>query len=191
MAYTKLEAINAMLTAVGESVVLTYVEGASDVANAEAVLNQETRNVLAIGWDCNVDDGVELTPDTDGRIAVPEDALQIDPVDPYVKVVQRGEFLWDKTNLTDIFDKPIKFRIVRLVDFEGLPYPLAARIAAQAAVRYQAGYVGSPTLDRSAKEALQAADAQAQDAESDSDDYNVLDNVDIAWFRRDVRRTRL
>jgi hypothetical protein len=188
MPYTKLQAINAMLTSVGESTVLTYVEGATDVANAETVLDNETLIVLGAGWDCNTDDGVELSPDADGRIAVPIDALQIDPIDPRRRVVQRNGFLWDKDRLTATFDGPIKFRIVRALPFDGLPYPLQRRIAAQAAMRYQQSYVGSPTLDKSAKEDLMAADAQAQDAESDSDDFNLFDNADIAWFRRNVRR---
>jgi hypothetical protein len=188
MALTKLQAINSMLTSVGESAVLTYVQGASDVANAEAVLDHETLVVLGIGWDCNTDTDVEMTPDTDGRIAVADDILQIDPMDSRIRVVQRNRFLWDKDKLTDVFDDPIKCRVVRALDFDGLPFPLQRRIAAQAAMRYQQSYVGSPTLDRSAKEDLMAADAQAQDAESDSDDYNILDNIDVARFGRYVRR---
>lgn len=185
---TKLQAVNHMLSAVGEQTVLTYVEGASDVANATAVLDGETLAVLAIGWDCNTDDGVELQPDADGHIAWPADALQCDPLDAGKRYVKRGEFLWDKDNLTDVFESPVKVRVVRALDFEALPYPLQRRIMTQAAVRYQGAYVGSSALDRAAREDLMAADAQAQDAESESDDYNVLANMDIAWFRRDVKR---
>ena len=81
MPFTNLQAINAMLTAVGETAVLTLVSGASDVTNAQTILDTETLKVLSKGWHCNSDSGVTLNPDVNGKIAVPVDALQIDPSD--------------------------------------------------------------------------------------------------------------
>lgn len=184
MAYTKLEAINEILTSVGESAVLTYVQGASDVVNAETVLDLETRAVLSTGWECNTDEDFELVPDSDGRIAVPADALVVDPVDPYQRITMRKGYLWDKEKHTDVIGKPVRCRVVRDMAFEEVPYHVQRRIVAQAVVRYQNSYVGSPTLDKAAQANLAAADAQAQDIEADVDDYNILDNVDIAWHRR-------
>lgn len=179
---TKLQAINEMLTAVGETAVLTTVEGASDTVNAETVLDAETLKVLSKGWHANTDENVTLSPDVDGFINVPTNALQIDPVDRRIDLVSRGGRLWNRTDNTDIFDAPVVVKIIRALPFEDLPYPLQARIVAQAILKYQRAYVGSKQLDDFNREELGAAEADARDAEVESDDYNILDNADALPF---------
>lgn len=179
---TKLQAINEMLTAVGETAVLVTVEGASDTVNAETVLDAETRKVLSKGWHANTDENVTLTPDVDGFIAVPTDALQVDPVDRRVDLVKRGGRLWNRTDNTDVFDAPVVVKIIRNLPFEDLPFPLQSRIVAQAVVKYQRAYVGSKQLDEFNGDELIMAETDARDAEVESDDLNMLDNADALPF---------
>ncbi|MDR6455501.1 hypothetical protein J2788_005011 [Variovorax paradoxus] len=177
-----------MLIAVGEQIILVEVEGAGDYANCSAVLDAETTKVLAKGCFFNTDREVELQPDANGKIAVADNILQIDPVDPSLRIVQRGGFLYDLDNQTDVFTAPVTVTRILNFTFEQCPFTVQREVVARAAMTYQRGYVGSPQLDAFAKEERLEATADAQDAESDSDDYNILDNPDLAYLRRQTYR---
>jgi hypothetical protein len=188
MSLTRLQAINQLLTPVGETVILVEVAGAGDYANCSQVLDAETLKVLAKGWAFNSEKEVEYTPDVDGKIAVPPEALQIDPSDRSNDYVQRGAFLYDKDNKTDVFTAPVKCDVVLAFPFEDCPFNVQRQIVAQAAMAYQRSYVGSKQLDEFAKEERFEAGADAADAESDVDDYNILDNPDLFYLNRRTYR---
>lgn len=177
-----------MLTPVGEQVILVEIEGAGDYANCSAVLDAETLKVLAKGWAFNSEKEVEFTPDVDGKIAVAPETLQIDPSDRREDFVQRGPFLYNKTKKTDVFTKPVKCDVIRSFPFEDCPYMVQRIIVAQAAMAYQRAYVGSKQLDEFAQEERGEAGADALDAESDVDDYNILDNPDLYYLSRRTYR---
>jgi len=185
---SRLQAINQMLTAHGEQIILVEVEGAGDYANCSAVLDAETTKVLAKGCFFNTDRKVELTPDVDGKIAVADNVLQIDPVDPSLQIAQRGAFLYDLDNQTDVFTKPVTVTRILNFPFEQCPFAIQREIVARAAMAYQRGYVGSAQLDAFAKDERLEAVADSHDAESDSDDFNILDNPDLAYLHRRTYR---
>ncbi|WPH18226.1 hypothetical protein [Variovorax paradoxus] len=185
---SRLQAVNQMLTPVGEQVILVEFEGAGDYANCSAVLDAETLKVLAKGWAFNSEKEVEFIPDVDGKIAVPPETLQIDPSDRREDYVQRGSFLYDKINKTDVFTESVKCDVVRAFPFEDCPFMVQRIIVAQAAKVYQRSYVGSPQLDAFAQEERDEAGADALDAESDVDDYNILDNADLSYLNRRTYR---
>jgi len=184
MALTKLQAINEILTSVGETAMLTLVAGATDATNAEVILDAEARKLLARGWAFNTDERFTLANNSDGRVPVPADVLQIDATDPDLDYVQRGGFLWDRARNTDLLWAPAECRVVRDLPFESCPYHIQRQIVARAAQKYQRSYVGSPQLDGFATEETLMATADGADAEADSDDYNVLDNPELAYLRR-------
>lgn len=177
-----------MLTPVGEQVILVEIEGAGDYANCSAVLDAETLKVLAKGWAFNTDKEVEMTPDVDGKIAVPPGTLQIDPTDSREDYVQRGAFLYNKIKKTDVFTSTVKCDVVKAFAFEDCPYMVQRIIVAQAAKVYQRSYVGSEQLDKFAQDERQEAGADALDAESDVDDYNILNNPDLFYLHRRTYR---
>lgn len=177
-----------MLTPVGETVILVEIEGAGDYANCSAVLDAETLKVLAKGWSFNTEKAVEYAPDVDGKILVPDNVLTIDPSDRSEDYVQRGGFLYNKTERTDVFSEPVKCDVILAFPFEECPYMVQRQIVAQAAMAYQRSYVGSPQLDEFAKEERLEAGADAADAESDVDDYNILDNADLFYLHRRTYR---
>lgn len=188
---SRLEAINEMLTAVGEQVILVEIEGAGDYANCSAVLDAEARKVLAKGWFFNTENNVELTPGADGKIAIPSNVLQIDPEDPALKLAQRGAFLYDLSKRTDTFTDPVEVKWVLNFPFEDIPYHVQRQIVATAAQKYQRGFVGSKLLDDFGQAERAEAGADAGDTESDVDDYNILDNPDLAYLRRQTYRRGL
>lgn len=181
---SRLQAINQMLIAVGEQVILVEVAGAGDYANCSAVLDAETTKVLAKGWDFNTDKDVEFAPDVDGRIALGNNVLRIDPQDRSRRITQRGLFLYDKTNKTDVFTAPVTAHRILDFPFEQCPYNVQREIVGRACKVYQRAFVGSQQLDQFALEEQAEATADARDAEVDGDDFNMLDNPDLWYVRR-------
>ncbi|KQV99971.1 hypothetical protein [Rhizobacter sp. Root1221] len=180
---TRLEAVNQIMVAIGESVILQEIEGAGDYANASAVIDAETRKVLAKGWSFNTEIQ-DLSPDVDGIVTVADNVLSIDPVDPGLDAVQRGARLYDRKTRSFVFTAPVEVRVILNFPFEDVPYAVQNQIVAMSAKKYQRGYVSSDTLDNYAREESAEAGADAADAESDVDDYNILDNPDLAYLRR-------
>lgn len=183
MALTRLQAVNRMLTAVGESVILVEVAGAGDYANCSDILDQVTQEVLLKDYKCNTETRT-LTPDADGHIAVPPECLKVDPVDPYLDYTFRAGNLYDRANATDVFEKPVEVRVTLGLRFEDIPFSLQLEVTAKAARRYQKFYVGSQTADGFLKEDEAIAASIAEDAEADAEDYNLLDTAELSWLRR-------
>ncbi|OJB09075.1 hypothetical protein BGV52_15415 [Burkholderia ubonensis] len=183
MALTRLQAVNRMLTAVGESVILVEVAGAGDYANCSDILDQVTQEVLLKDYKCNTERR-SLTPDTEGHVAVPPEVLKVDATDPRLDITFRAGRLYDRENASDVFDKPVEVDLTLGLRFEDLPFSLQLEIAAKAARRYQKFYVGSQTADGFLKEDEAVAASIAQDAEADTEDYNLLDTYELSWLRR-------
>jgi hypothetical protein len=186
---TKLAAINEILVSVGETPALTLVSGAADTTAAETVLDAETRKVLARGWSFNTEEDVEFTPDVSGFLAYPADAIQVDEMPSErrdVQLVKRGTRLMNKTGNTFVFTGPVQCKVIRLLPFDDIPYHVQRVITAQAAKYYNRAYVGSGALDSAAGDELIMAVGAHEDAESETDDLNMLENYDV--FGRLARR---
>ena len=68
-AMTELEAVNVLLTTIGEAPVNTLTgKQTTDVAIAQQVLNEVNREVQSRGWHFNTEYDVELIPDTSNNI---------------------------------------------------------------------------------------------------------------------------
>lgn len=185
---TKLQAINEILTAAGEQAVLTLVTGAADSTNAETILNQETLKVLAKGWVFNTENGIEIQPDANGRIAIPVDAIRVDPQDQSINLVERGGFLYDPVKRTNVIGKAVKLNIVRSLSFEDVPYTVQDYIVQRAKKKYQRAYVGSQALDAFNRSDEADAQATAVDADAEDGDYNILNKVEISDMAMGLRR---
>lgn len=181
---TRLEAVNQMLQAVGESVILVEVAGAGDYANCSSIIDQITKQVLAKDWHFNTEVRT-FTPADDGTIAVPPEVLKIDPVRKTDDYVQRQGQLYDRQNCTFTFTGPVQCNVTLAFAFEDCPYHVQQKIVADATAKYQRNYVGSTTADKFLQEDRAEAGADTEDAEATVDDYNMLtDNPDLQWIHR-------
>lgn len=152
MTSTKLDAVNSMLFAIGESPVNTLEGGnAVDAVMAEQVLDTVSREVQSEGWPFNSDTCFPLTrPMLEPfYIYVPETALACDPTDKHSNIVVRGDKLYDRDNHSFIFPEPttVECDIVWLLPFDELPETAKRYITIRAARIFQAGAVGSDKLD--------------------------------------------
>ena len=75
---TKLEAVNSMLGHIGEAPVNTISNATAlpiSASVAVSVLDETSREVQLQGWHFNTEVDVELTPDGDGNITIPDNAV--------------------------------------------------------------------------------------------------------------------
>src|SRR5690625_2594528 len=148
---SKLDAVNTMLFAIGESPVNTLEGGtAVDAVTAVQTLDMVTREVLTEGWPFNTEKRFPLVRHAFAPhvIYVPDSALQCDLPDKPLQNVVRGTPLYDLPRHTFEFpDTPkIECDIVWYLDFEELPETARRYIAVRATRIFQDGAVGSETI---------------------------------------------
>lgn len=150
---TELEAVNEMLMSIGQSPVNTLtVSGIKDVSIAHQRLQQATRRTLTRGYTFNTDEDYELSPDVDGIVILPSNALRIESMDTANLVMRRhpnkGMAVYNKDERTFIFTAPVSLKIIWAFPFGDLPETARNYIATVAARRFQSKAIGSQILDR-------------------------------------------
>ena len=106
-ATTELEAINVMLSAVGEAPINSLAGTLPvDARQAQSFLNEASKEIQSEGWSFNYEYDVVLTRDAGNSIALPTSALRVDVSvanHPDIDPVQRGLKLYDRKNHTFSF----------------------------------------------------------------------------------------
>lgn len=173
---TELDAINIMLSVIGEAPVNTIsVTGLGDVAVAKQILNEVSREVQEKSWVFNTEDNVPITPTVEGYVNVPTNVLRIDAANSEpLDVVQRGERMYDRRNRTFSFDNTYKFNITYMLDFNEIPQAARYYITIRAARKFAKRVLGSNEIDRLTQEDEFQALVALQDMDTDVADYNIL-----------------
>jgi hypothetical protein len=149
---TQLQAINQMLTGIGQAPVVSLDIANPEIATALSILDSVNREVQGEGWNFNTEINYPFTPDIDGTITIPENVLQISDnknsnVQEYQTVLRNGK-LYDKIAHTYIFPtaNPILCDVVWLFDFEDLPQVFQDYITQRAARVFAGSVVGSKEM---------------------------------------------
>ena len=186
-----IEAINMMLSVIGEAPINTVVGATSDANIAQIILREVSREVQSRGWLCNTEYDVPLSRDSENKIPLPTNVLRlsIDPVNLSASrtPVQRGNWLYDVQNRTFEFTGDVKARIVYFLDFTDLPEPIRRYITIKAARVFQDRMMGAETTH--AYTAVDEAQAFqiAISSEAVTRGASMLDNPEIAyWSRRSI-----
>ena len=134
---TKLESVNIMMAAIGESPINT-LQGVLPVDAQLAVdtLHEQNKTVQNEGWSFNTEIDVTLTRDNFKKIALPTDVLRVDAnihQHPSVDPIQRGVQMYDRLNNTFEFDDDLICTIVYFRSFEEIPEPARNYITIKAA----------------------------------------------------------
>jgi hypothetical protein len=183
VATTELEAVNTMLTTIGESPVNTISESTADTRIAYIILGEVNRATQIRGWHWNTESDVTLTPDgTTKEITLGTDIVRVD-VDERrysnVNVIQRGTKLYDKKNHTYQFSEPLKAEVVYLRTFAEMPEQARYYIIVRSARLFQQRMIGDATGSAFSSEEETTALLALQNAEDETADYNILDQYDI------------
>lgn len=176
---TELEAVNVLLTTIGEAPVNTLTGNqVTDVSIAQQVLNEVSREVQAQGWHFNTEQGVELSPNISGDIAIPADTARIDAQD--FNTVTREDKLFNLTDRTFTFASKIKVDIVYYQDFEVLPQQAKKYITTRAARIYSDRLLNSETIHKMTSRDEQRALIDLKEYEGDTGDYNMMDSFSVS-----------
>ena len=176
---TELEAINTILSVIGESPIssTSEISSVADAVTAQSILSEVSRQVQTKGWHFNSDKQITLSPDAySGEITVPPNCLRVDTSgnDRDVDVVHRGTRLYDRTKHTYKISKPLVVDMIVLLPFTELPQSARHYITIKAARIFQSRTVGSEALYQFT--ALDEKDAlvDLKKAEGITGDYNIL-----------------
>lgn len=173
----ELAAVNDMLAAIGEAPVNT-LEGDSnaDVANARRILNKVNTEVQSRGWTFNIEEGVQLTPDSFSKlINYMPDYLDVKSPSGATTYVNRGGFLYDRVNRTDQFDAPVDVRLIVLKSFDEMPVQFRTYIIAKASRRFNIRFFGAAEVEATLQEEESEAWRAVQEFELDYGAHNMLE----------------
>lgn len=174
---TELEAINTMLSTIGESPVNTVEDtGNVDVVIARQILQSVSREVQARGWHFNTEKNYNITPDSEGYLVLPNTVLKVDTVypDDSKDVVVRGSKLYDRENHTYVFTDAVKVDMTVLLTFDELPEVARNYVTIRASRIFQERVVGSDTLQAFNSQDEARAMVSLMEYEADTADLNIL-----------------
>lgn len=178
---TELQAINQILSSVGQAPVTTLERTNPDVAISYDTLNEVSRVVQSEGWTFNREYNYPFAPNEKGEIGYPPNVLQLDAStdpryysnDQYDTIRREGK-LYDRRNHTFKFDKTIFCDVKWYFDWEDLPIPIQDYIVGRAATVVSSRLIGDPEQYQILAQAEGYLRSNAMEYETQQGDYNFL-----------------
>ena len=173
---TKLDAVNIILSNVGQAPVTTIDNDNPMVSMANNILDEVAESMQSEGWSFNHEVAYPFTPDVNGEILVAENIIRLDVADTSSEldpVIRQGK-LYDKRAHTYKFDKQLDLDVTWLLLFEDLPQPAKQYSAIRAANLFAGRAVGSQEQVRFGEREESVARATLLEYECNQGDYNML-----------------
>ena len=185
---THLNAINTMLSAIGESPTTRTIldaESSADVVMAKQILDEVNKEVQAQGWHFNTEYEVEFTPDGSTKhIVLGTNIARIDLApnnedgrDVIVKYTSGEYRLYDKKDKTYEFSGTVKATVVYFYDFIYLPHAAQHYITIKSSRVYQDRVVGSQLHHKFMQVDELRALADLKDWEGETADHSIFDSL--------------
>lgn len=176
---TELDAVNQILSSVGQAPVTTLDLRNPEVAIVLNTLREVNKQVQSEGWMFNTERDYELTPDAVTKeILFPPNILQIDTNrekhHSNYDVIRRNGKVYDRLNHTYEFDNPLKCDIVWMFDYTDLPPNIQAYITARAARMCATKMIGDRELNALLQEQELMTRAAAIEYECNQGDYSMF-----------------
>ena len=189
---TELEAVNILLSAIGEAAVSSLETATTvEVTQAKKLLSNVNRAAQQKGWHFNTEWDVVLTRDTDDRIPLSESILSV--YQPGQLMTIRGRsgsmYAYDLDNNTFTWTKNLNNAVtITLLDFIDSPNTFRQYVTTRAARIFQEeiiGQVSAETVNRQ-EEAEAYADLLDDDAERAGLNvaYGTLDMLNTTQLHR-------
>ena len=176
---TELEAVNTIISTIGEAPVSTLENNSlEDVTAAKNILDETVVDVQSTGWNFNREYNYKINPDTDGNVNIPANAVYADSSNrgntADKDVVIRGTKLYDRENQTFTFTDPQYVDLILILPWDDLPQPARRLITIKAARRFQNRVFGSDSLNGFTQIDETEALVQLEQSDSRSEDANML-----------------
>ena len=180
----KLQAINTMLSAIGEPPVNSLAAQRADSLIALTILDETTRDIQSYGWQFNTDENVVMTPETTtGFLYISDSIVRVDIAytDDTValEVVIRGNRLYNRLTSSFVFTEALTTTQVTLLDFDEMPEIAKRYITIRAARIFQDRVVGSSTLHAFEMQDEITALARLTEYENEVGDYNIFQSESV------------
>jgi len=178
-ASTELDAVNQILSSVGQAPVTTLNLQNPEVAIVLTTLREVNKQVQAEGWVFNVERGYPFSPDSVTKhITYPTNVLQLDTStyhhrDDFNPIRRDGKF-YDKYNHTYEWDKDIQADVTWLFEFEDVPPAIQLYITARAARIAANKMVGDTGLFQLLQEQEIQTKAAALEYDCNQADYSIF-----------------
>ena len=189
---TQLDAVNTMLSAIGEAPVSSLSSGLLEAEVAETILNTVDREVQSMGWHFNTELNKSYAQDSNGEIILGADVLRADATQKVDSkdLVQRGLKMYDRVNNTFTINAEAALDVVVQLDFDDLPEVAKRYVVMRATRIFQDRIVGSNTLHDFQMRDEATALAELREFDKAADDHNIFDNYDtFSIIDRQGRRT--
>lgn len=189
---TKLDAVNTMLSAIGEAPVSSLSSGLIEAEIAETILDTVDREVQSMGWHFNTELNKSFAQDTNGQVILPADILQADAtlLANSPDLVQRGLKMYDRKNHTFNIGVNVALDVVVQIDFDDVPEVAKRYMVLRATRIFQDRVVGSATLHGFHEKDENRALMELREFDKSADDDNIFDNYDtFSIIDRQGRRT--
>ncbi|AHI30274.1 hypothetical protein AU14_17520 [Marinobacter similis] len=174
---TELDAINQMLAAIGEAPVNSVGTGLSESRLAQLQLERTSREVQSVGWYFNTE-SYKLSLNNKSECQLPRNTLKVDTQD--TNFVQRGGVLYNRRSQTTKFTSAQTVTLVLGLEWLNLPETAKRYIVIKAGRKFQADFIGSPTLNQfHAQDEAQALYDLKQE-ELEAGNYNLFNNPEVA-----------
>ena len=189
---SKLDAVNTMLSSIGEAPVSSLSSGLIEAEIAETILDTIDREVQSMGWHFNTELNKSFAQTPAGEILLPADILRADSTlrANAPNLVQRGLKMYDRTNHTFNVGTDAALDVVVQLVFDDVPEVAKRYIVLRATRIFQDRVVGSDTLHAFQQEDEKRAFIELRDFDKAADDHNIFDNYDtFSIIDRQGRRT--
>ena len=175
---SKLDAVNTMLSSIGEAPVSSLSSGLIEAEIAESILNTIDREVQSMGWHFNTELNKSFAQTPAGEILLPADILRADATlkANAPNLVQRGLKMYDRVNHTFIVGTNAALDVVIQLVFDDLPEVAKRYIVLRATRIFQDRVESSDTLHDFQERDEQQALVQLRDFDKAADDHNIVDN---------------
>tara|TARA_R100001082_G_C4361926_1_gene159820 strand:+ start:319 stop:924 length:606 start_codon:yes stop_codon:yes gene_type:complete len=175
---TELEAVNTLLSIIGEAPVSQITSNTGvDVSIALQILGETNVEVQSRGWHFNTEIEKSLALDSDDKIPVASNVVQVDASKDYrlqYDITFRNGFLYDVKNKTDVFTSAMIVDQVEVQKFEHIPEYARKLIICKAGRKFQARMLGSSELAGFTEKDENEAIINAERSDAANADYNIL-----------------
>lgn len=186
---TKLQAVNTIISNIGQAPVTTLETGNPLVEMAEQILDEISRSVQAEGWVFNTEYNFPFIPDpTTKTITVPDNVLSIDtkPTSGDPIVIRSGQ-IYNRRTHSFLFEKNVELDVVWLLGFLDLPEAIKNYITIRAANVFAGRSVGSVEAVRFGEREEILARAAALEYDTQQGDYSIFADQDGIATERTFR----
>lgn len=182
---TELESVNQMLGHIGEAPVNSLADTAAlpiSASTALTVLREVSKEVQTEEWHFNTVTDYEPVKEDTGKLRLPDETLFVDSVDTNMDVVQRGYYLYNRKDRTDVFSETFKVDLTVQLTWDELPEVARRYITLRASRIFQGRIVGSAELQSLIAVDEMQARARLLELDSQSSDRTIFDSEDV--YRR-------